>query len=123
MPLSVAVGLLAANVLIVNNYRDMEDDDAVNKRTTVVIFGRRVMGWCYLLSGITAMIILLPVLVRMPMWCISAPVFYLFEHYYTWRRLVSLKGAALNPILGRTAINLLLFVLLLGFCFSLGCKF
>ena len=52
LPTSLAVGLLAANVLVVNNYRDMDDDKAVNKRTTVVIFGRRVMNWCYLLWGI-----------------------------------------------------------------------
>ena len=46
-----AAGLLVANVLIVNNYRDMDDDKAVGKRTTVVIFGRKVMGTAYLLSG------------------------------------------------------------------------
>ena len=45
LPISVAVGLLAANVLIVNNCRDEEDDRAVGKRTTVVIFGRKAMGW------------------------------------------------------------------------------
>ena len=44
-----AAGLLAANVLILNNYRDMDDDKAVGKRTTVVIFGRKVMGMAYLL--------------------------------------------------------------------------
>ena len=55
LPTSVAVGLLAANVLIVNNYRDMEDDASVGKRTTVVIFGRRFMSIAYLLSGISGM--------------------------------------------------------------------
>jgi 1,4-dihydroxy-2-naphthoate octaprenyltransferase len=35
---SLAVGLMAANVLIVNNYRDMDDDKAVGKNTTVVRF-------------------------------------------------------------------------------------
>ena len=58
---SVAVGLLAANVLIVNNYRDMEDDAAVGKRTTVVIFGRSFMGLAYLLSGIAGMVLMIPV--------------------------------------------------------------
>ena len=123
LPLSISIGLLAANVLIVNNYRDMEDDAAVNKRTTVVVFGREVMGWCYLLSGITAMLILIPILLQMPIWCVSAPLFYLFGHYRTWRKLVSLKGAALNPILGRSAINLLLFTLLLVLYFFIVGKF
>jgi len=36
----VAMGLLAANILLVNNYRDAETDAAANKRTLVVRFGR-----------------------------------------------------------------------------------
>jgi 1,4-dihydroxy-2-naphthoate octaprenyltransferase len=38
---SVPIGLLAANLLLVNNYRDAESDAAANKRTLVVRFGRR----------------------------------------------------------------------------------
>ncbi len=34
LPVSVAVGLMGANVLIVNNYRDMDEDKAVGKKTT-----------------------------------------------------------------------------------------
>jgi 1,4-dihydroxy-2-naphthoate octaprenyltransferase len=34
------MGLLAANILLVNNYRDAETDAAANKRTLVVRFGR-----------------------------------------------------------------------------------
>ena len=37
----VPMGLLAANILLVNNYRDAETDAAANKRTLVVRFGRR----------------------------------------------------------------------------------
>lgn len=36
----VPIGLLAANILVVNNYRDVETDAAANKRTLVVRFGR-----------------------------------------------------------------------------------
>ena len=36
----VPVGLLAANILVVNNYRDVETDAVANKRTLVVRFGR-----------------------------------------------------------------------------------
>jgi 1,4-dihydroxy-2-naphthoate octaprenyltransferase len=38
---SVAIGLLAANILVVNNYRDVETDAKAGKRTLVVRFGRR----------------------------------------------------------------------------------
>jgi 1,4-dihydroxy-2-naphthoate polyprenyltransferase len=36
----VPIGLLTANILVVNNYRDMETDAAAGKRTLVVRFGR-----------------------------------------------------------------------------------
>lgn len=111
LPVSVSVGLLAANVLVVNNYRDMEDDVAVGKRTTVVIFGRRVMAVAYLLSGVVAMALMYNVWRMLPLCSLSAPAMYLVLHFATWRLLVRAKGAALNPLLGRTAVNLLLFAL------------
>lgn len=37
---ALAPGLLAANILVANNYRDVETDRAAGKRTTVVRFGR-----------------------------------------------------------------------------------
>ena len=37
---AVPVGLLAANILVVNNYRDVETDVVAGKRTLVVRFGR-----------------------------------------------------------------------------------
>ena len=37
----VPIGLLAANILVVNNYRDFETDQLARKRTLVVRFGRR----------------------------------------------------------------------------------
>jgi 1,4-dihydroxy-2-naphthoate octaprenyltransferase len=37
---SVPIGLLAANILLINNYRDAETDAAAKKRTLVVRFGR-----------------------------------------------------------------------------------
>lgn len=110
---SVATGLLAANVLIVNNYRDMEDDMNVGKKTTVVIFGRKAMGTAYLLSGIMAMALMIPLLLELPVWALSVPAIYLILHIRTWRRLVRNTGAALNPVLGTTARNLLIFSVLI----------
>lgn len=112
MPTSVAVGLLAANVLIVNNYRDMEDDAAVGKRTTVVIFGRKVMCAVYLLSGILGMALMIPVWLRLEFWAYAVPAVFLVMHLNTWLMLRRSTGAGLNPVLGRTAMNLLIFSLL-----------
>ena len=113
---SIAVGLLAANVLIVNNYRDMKDDAAVNKRTTVVIFGRKTMAWVYLFSGIIAMLLLLPLWYHLSYWALITPILYVVLHINTWRQLKKSLGAQLNPLLGKTAINLLVFAVLLLIC-------
>ena len=114
---SVTIGLLAANVLVVNNYRDMEDDDAVGKRTTVVIFGRKVMSSAYLLSGFIGMAVMTPVWIGMPVWVLAVPVIYLTLHIKTWYNLRQSTGSAINPLLGRTAMNLMIFSLLfLGSC-------
>lgn len=113
LPASLTVGLLAANVLIVNNYRDMEDDAAVGKRTTVVIFGRRCMSLAYLLSGIAGMAIMIPVWIRFQFWGWAIPIVYITLHLKVWLTLRQKRGAALNPLLGRTAVNLLVFSLLL----------
>ena len=114
---SLAIGLLAANVLVVNNYRDMEDDAAVGKRTTVVIFGRKVMSTSYLLSGFIGMAVMTPVWLKLPLWALAVPSVYLVLHVRTWHSLRQSTGAAMNPILGKTAINLLIFaVLFAGAC-------
>ena len=113
LPTSITIGLLAANVLIVNNYRDMEDDAAVNKRTTVVIFGRKIMAWVYLFSGIIAMLLLLPLWYHLSYWALITPILYIVLHINTWRQLKKSLGVQLNPLLGKTAINLLVFAVLL----------
>ena len=109
---SLAVGLLAANVLIVNNYRDMEDDKAVNKNTTVVIFGRKVMCWCYMLAGVAAMAAMTPVWIELRLWSLAIVLVYIVLHLKNWQYLKKAQGAALNPLLGKTAVTLLVFSLL-----------
>ena len=113
LPTSISIGLLAANVLIVNNYRDMEDDAAVNKRTTVVIFGRKTMGRVYLFSGIIGMLLMSPLWLSLPVWTLVTPILYIVLHVNTWSQLKNAVGSQLNPLLGKTAINLLVFAVLL----------
>jgi 1,4-dihydroxy-2-naphthoate octaprenyltransferase len=57
---SIPIGLLAANILVVNNYRDVETDRAAGKRTLVVRFGRGAARAQFVLSLGAAF--LLPVL-------------------------------------------------------------
>lgn len=118
IPMSLAigagVGLLAANVLIVNNYRDAEDDRQVGKITTVVKFGRNAMAGVYLAFNICGLLMLCA-----PAWwidfCWLLPVCVVLPGFKTWQRLKTSRGAALNDILRVTAIQLLAASLILLF--------
>ena len=126
LPTAFAVGLLAANVLIVNNYRDADDDIKVGKRTTVVIFGRKRMSYVYLFSGIAAIctLFLLPVWKDILLLYFTVPILYLLLlHIKSWRKLVKGSGASLNPLLAKTARNLLFFSILLFAVFYFSGKF
>ena len=112
---SVAIGLISDNVLIVNNYRDCDDDRQAGKRTTVVRFGRKTMLWVYLISGLAG------IALTEPVWALEgiffiAPAVYLALHLTTWRKISRSEGSALNPLLGATARNMLVYTLLLLAC-------
>lgn len=53
---AAAVGLLAANILVANNYRDVDTDAKAGKRTLVVRFGRKFALWQYGLSALVALL-------------------------------------------------------------------
>lgn len=109
-PLGLSTGMLAALVLVVNNYRDMDDDREVGKKTTVVRFGRRVMSGVYLASSFVGVTVALVALV--PYAHLIFPIvgiIFLFAYYMLYRQLIVRKGKELNPILGMTAMLLLAF--------------
>jgi 1,4-dihydroxy-2-naphthoate octaprenyltransferase len=54
MLLGLACGLLVNNILVVNNYRDIEEDTAARKRTLVVLWGRRWAQMQYVASAVCA---------------------------------------------------------------------
>lgn len=100
-----ATGLMSANVLIVNNYRDYEDDKAVNKHTTVVIFGRKTMGIVYLSFGIIASILMEVALgSTAPEWFVNFMVIYALMICNRFTVLKKSRGNELNIILKQTSI-------------------
>ena len=52
--LGLGCGLLVNNILVVNNYRDLDEDRAARKRTLVVLFGRRFAQMQYYASALLA---------------------------------------------------------------------
>ena len=113
----IAIGLMGVNVLLVNNYRDVDDDREAGKRTSVVVAGRTLAAFAYLLNGLLALSVLGVLWLRLWMewgwWTILPPAIYMALHLTSWLRLKQRTGAALNPILGATARNMLIFTLLL----------
>ena len=120
---SIAIGLMGVNVLLVNNYRDVEDDRAAGKKTQTVMRGRPVTAFAYLLNGYTAMAILavfwfmIACFKVLPLWALLIPVLYLVMHTTTWYKLRHRDGSALNPLLGETARNMLIFTILFTILF------
>ncbi len=108
LPLSLAVGLLAANVLIVNNYRDADSDKEVGKKTSVVILGRKTMGTIYFINGILAICCIeFATIARVPITWQAGALLYANLHYMLWVKLTHMRGSDLNPVLGQTAMLML----------------
>lgn len=108
---SSSVGLMGANVIIVNNYRDCEADRSVGKRTLAVILGRRTLAALYLFNGFIAVALMLPLWLLLPPVSWIVPVLYLVAHTAIWWRMSLLEGRRLNPLLGMTAIAMALYAI------------
>ncbi len=71
---AAAVGLLAANILVPNNYRDAVTDAAAGKQTLVVRFGRKFAIWQYALSALFALLCPLALFLYGYRWPVLLPV-------------------------------------------------
>ena len=106
--------------MIVNNYRDYEQDKAARKRTTIVLFGRTFGLVTYLLNGILAVLITLPLLMDASPWlvCLFAAFSVLFAA--TWLEMKQYQGRELNRTLGHTARNVFIYAVLLSVVLLFG---
>ncbi|MCI7356779.1 MAG: 1,4-dihydroxy-2-naphthoate polyprenyltransferase [Parabacteroides sp.] len=112
--LSIAVGLLSVNILVINNYRDYVQDKAARKRTTIVLFGRRFGRILYLLNGIIALLLVFPFLMQASTWMLAAFGLFFVLFMATWQEMRHKNGKELNQTLAHTARNVLLFSILLS---------
>ena len=113
--LGFQIGLLSAVLIAVNNYRDLEEDEVVDKRTLVVRWGRAPVA-----KLIYAMTLLPSLLVLsyggVGCWFFGslalAGVFLVLE----WRFLR--PDGVSSKLLGLSALHLILFVLIQNLCLS-----
>lgn len=109
--MSVACGLVIDTLLIINNYRDYDNDRRANKKTLAVMIGRKTMSAVYLLMVPVALAINLCCTFTIPM--IVSCVIILALHFMSWRKMMKIgEGKELNSVLGLTARNILLYGIL-----------
>lgn len=114
---SIACGAVIDGLLIVNNYRDLDNDLRDGKRTLVVKIGAKASEQLYLSLG------LLATLAGGVFWAYGHPLafvlpfVYFLLHVFTWLKMRRInKGRQLNECLGETARNILVY----GICVTLG---
>lgn len=135
----VATGLVVDALLVLNNYRDRDQDAKSGKRTSVVAHGENFGLYLYLFVGIIAIVfvvkyffifsyIALPK--RLPqvfaacgvasaaLKAVTFPVLvclYLLPHLRTWQKIKAVRsGVRLNAFIGETSRNMLIFAVLLS---------
>lgn len=114
---SIACGLVIDSLLIINNYRDRDNDREAGKNTIVVRFGERFGLYAYLATGIAACLIGIIFLSESHVLAFVLPFIYLILHFFTYLKIKRIhRGKALNICLGETARNMFIY----GICVSVG---
>ena len=113
--LPLGVGFVINNLLVVNNYRDYDEDKKIGKNTLVVILGKK-FGLCFFIFGVLVSTILIPFLVPSA-W---ATIFLCPLGVYSFLILrKALNRNHFNKVLSLCAATVLLytFLLLLGYSY------
>ncbi len=109
---SVACGLVVDTLLIVNNYRDIDNDKRAGKITLVVRLGASASKMLYLLLGIVSCAIGAIHILNKP-FSFWLPIVFLVFHWMTYHKMCMIdKGRGLNLVLGDTARNIFIYGLL-----------
>lgn len=110
--LALATGLVVDTLLIVNNYRDIDNDRSAGKVTLVVLIGKKTTELLYLLTVPVALVLVTP-RGGVTMAGMAVMLLMLLLHLSTWRTMVRTgSGRALNRVLGMTARNIFIYGIL-----------
>ena len=105
----LAIGIVADNLLIVNNYRDAEQDAAGGKKTTVIVFGKPFMRCVYYLNPIFA--VLLMCLIFKSLNTLFCFIPFLAYSIHVNCRFAKAKGVEFNKLIGLSSLESILFAL------------
>lgn len=115
--MSIACGLIIDTLLVVNNYRDIDNDRRAGKLTLIVRIGERGGLVLYLMLGLVGTILAIVGVIFLDwhdgQWTQSLLIMYTPFHTWAFNEMRSIrKGAELNRVLGMTARNMFIFGLL-----------
>lgn len=108
---SCAIGLMGANVLIINNYRDIPDDRAAGKNTLATAWGAKAMRILYMANAVLAVIFTLHIWYTLRTGWIVVPAAYLAASFLIMKAMGRLSGARLTPLLGMTSVCMFVYAL------------
>jgi 1,4-dihydroxy-2-naphthoate octaprenyltransferase len=118
---SVACGLVIDGLLIVNNFRDRDNDRAVGKNTLVVKIGDKASLALYFGVGVVACLMGLVFWLNGHVLAFVLPLLYLVLHVFTYLKIKRIhQGKALNHCLGETARNIFVYGLTVAAGLLLG---
>lgn len=115
--MSIACGLIIDTLLVVNNYRDIDNDRRAGKLTLIVRIGERGGLVLYLMLGLVGTILAIVGVMFLDwhdgQWTQSLLIMYTPFHTLAFNEMRCIrKGAELNRVLGMTARNMFIFGLL-----------
>ena len=117
--MSIGCGLVVDTLLLVNNYRDIENDKRAGKRTLVVFIGKKATEVLFLLVVPIALAIMFVVGCKWQFVVLAVLMFV--KHFIVWRKMVKIgEGRELNKVLGMTAANIFLYGILASVCVILS---
>lgn len=109
--MATSIGLSSANILLVNNHRDYDEDKACNKLTLCVRFGRDFAPVLYLSLGLLSIGLLAPIYSALGSFLVIP---YLLSFIRAYRTLKLYEGVELNTTLKYTAQNVFYLALTIG---------
>ncbi len=106
--LALACGFVIDTLLIVNNFRDIENDIEAGKRTLAVRLGLERTLWLYLFVGLFAILLSgFAFILAGHYFAFASSLCYIPLHIKTFNTMKAIrKGKALNKVLGKTAANI-----------------
>lgn len=112
---SLSTGFVVDTLLMINNYRDIENDRKAGKKTLAVFLGAQLSRRFYLLLGFLAFGLGACFAFNYHVWAFSLPIIYLLLHVKTYQRMVAIDhGRELNRILGETSRNIFVYGILVS---------